>query len=199
MKIGEKIHALRVQKGLTQDELASQINVSRTLIAKYESGAAYPTEENRAALAVALGTSETELVNDEEEAVPQQEKSRLSVSAIVQSAVIMAISAVGVVFVFLSIFEGHEYIYGQVSSYIYYEPTRVSFVTSIYSATIGRGNPIAVFVLIFLAASIVMSILRLAKAPFMANKWWKIAHWSTFAVSLILFFVSVICCISYIS
>lgn len=36
---------LRKEKGLTQEELAKAIYVSRSVIAKYETGAAYPNKK----------------------------------------------------------------------------------------------------------------------------------------------------------
>lgn len=46
MSFSEKLKELRKEKGLTQEELAKEIFVSRTLISKYENGAIYPTKEN---------------------------------------------------------------------------------------------------------------------------------------------------------
>lgn len=46
MEFAKKLKELRKEKGLAQEELASQLFVSRTLINKYESGAIYPTKEN---------------------------------------------------------------------------------------------------------------------------------------------------------
>ena len=46
MTFSEKLRKLRKEKGLTQEELARAVFVSRTLITKYESGAVYPTKEN---------------------------------------------------------------------------------------------------------------------------------------------------------
>lgn len=37
MKFGEKIKALRVKNNLTQEQLASQLYVSRTAVSKWES------------------------------------------------------------------------------------------------------------------------------------------------------------------
>lgn len=39
MEFSKKLKELRKEKGLTQEELASQLFVSRALISKYESGA----------------------------------------------------------------------------------------------------------------------------------------------------------------
>lgn len=42
MEFNEKLQQLRKRKGLTQEELASQLYVSRTAISKWESGRGYP-------------------------------------------------------------------------------------------------------------------------------------------------------------
>ncbi|MFA5766138.1 MAG: helix-turn-helix transcriptional regulator, partial [Bacilli bacterium] len=43
MELNEKIRKLRKENGLSQEQLASKIFVSRTLITKYESGSVFPT------------------------------------------------------------------------------------------------------------------------------------------------------------
>lgn len=42
MEFHEKLQELRRQKGLTQEELASQLFVSRAAVSKWESGRGYP-------------------------------------------------------------------------------------------------------------------------------------------------------------
>ena len=41
MEFNEKLQALRKQKGLSQEELASMLYVSRTAISKWESGVSH--------------------------------------------------------------------------------------------------------------------------------------------------------------
>ena len=43
MEFGEKLCELRKSKGLTQEELAKDLYVSRTAISKWESGRGYPS------------------------------------------------------------------------------------------------------------------------------------------------------------
>lgn len=43
MEFSEKLQTLRKQKGLTQEELAQELFVSRTAISKWESGKGYPS------------------------------------------------------------------------------------------------------------------------------------------------------------
>ena len=42
MEFNEKLQELRKSKGLTQEELAKELYVSRTAISKWESGRGYP-------------------------------------------------------------------------------------------------------------------------------------------------------------
>lgn len=51
MEFGEKLQELRKQKGLTQEELAQMLYVSRTAISKWESGRGYPNIDSIKAIA----------------------------------------------------------------------------------------------------------------------------------------------------
>ena len=57
MKLSDQIKSLRKKKGITQEELADTINVSRSVIAKYETGRAIPNEENLNLLSKELGVT----------------------------------------------------------------------------------------------------------------------------------------------
>ena len=50
MEFNEKLQQLRKSKGLTQEELAQAIYVSRTAVSKWESGRGYPNIESSVAL-----------------------------------------------------------------------------------------------------------------------------------------------------
>jgi transcriptional regulator with XRE-family HTH domain len=51
MEFHEKLQELRKQKGLTQEELAASLYVSRTAISKWESGRGYPNIDSLKAIA----------------------------------------------------------------------------------------------------------------------------------------------------
>ena len=50
MELSEKLQALRRQKGLTQEELAQALYVSRTAVSKWESGRGYPSIDSLKAI-----------------------------------------------------------------------------------------------------------------------------------------------------
>ena len=51
MEFGERLQQLRKQKGLTQEELAQALYVSRTAVSKWESGRGYPKIDSLRAIA----------------------------------------------------------------------------------------------------------------------------------------------------
>lgn len=64
--LADKLSNLRKSRGLTQEELALEIFVSRSMIAKYETGKAYPTNEILQKIADYFEISVDELVQSEE-------------------------------------------------------------------------------------------------------------------------------------
>lgn len=67
MTLGEKIRFLRLEKGFTQEELAEQMNVSRSAIAKWESNGGIPDINNLKVLAQIFNKSIDELIDTERE------------------------------------------------------------------------------------------------------------------------------------
>ena len=66
MEFNEKLQELRKQKGLTQEQLAEQLYVSRTAISKWESGRGFPNIESLKAIAKFFKVSLDELLSGEE-------------------------------------------------------------------------------------------------------------------------------------
>ena len=66
MEFYEKIQELRKQKGLTQEELAEKLYVSRTAISKWESGRGYPNIESLKAIAKFFLVTVDELLSTDE-------------------------------------------------------------------------------------------------------------------------------------
>lgn len=66
MELNEKLQELRKQKGLTQEELAQQLYVSRTAISKWESGRGYPNIESLKAIAQFFSVTVDQLLSPDE-------------------------------------------------------------------------------------------------------------------------------------
>ena len=66
MEFNEKLQALRKQKGLTQEELAQRLFVSRTAVSKWESGRGYPNIDSLKAISGFFSVTIDELLSGEE-------------------------------------------------------------------------------------------------------------------------------------
>ena len=66
MEFNEKLQELRKQNGLTQEELAEKLYVSRTAISKWESGRGYPNIESLKAIAKFFSVTVDELISTDE-------------------------------------------------------------------------------------------------------------------------------------
>ena len=66
MEFNEKLQELRKQKGLTQEELAQALFVSRTAISKWESGRGYPNIDSLKGVAKFFGVTIDELLSGDE-------------------------------------------------------------------------------------------------------------------------------------
>ena len=65
MEFGEKLQALRKRQGLTQEELAQALYVSRTAVSKWESGRGYPGIDSLKEISAYFGVSIDELLSGE--------------------------------------------------------------------------------------------------------------------------------------
>ena len=66
MEFHEKLQELRKQRGMTQEELATALYVSRTAVSKWESGQSDPSTTNLLALAKLFGVRPEELLQEAE-------------------------------------------------------------------------------------------------------------------------------------
>lgn len=76
MEFNEKLQELRKQNGLTQEELAEQLYVSRTAISKWESGRGYPNIESLKAIAKFFSVTVDELISTDEVLTIAEEDNR---------------------------------------------------------------------------------------------------------------------------
>ena len=66
MEFCEKLQELRKQKGLTQEELAEALFVSRTAVSKWESGRGYPNIDSLKQIASVFSVTVDELLSGDE-------------------------------------------------------------------------------------------------------------------------------------
>ena len=76
MEFYEKLQELRKQKGMTQQELAERLYVSRTAISKWESGRGYPNIESLKAIAQFYSVTLDELLSSKEAIAFAQENQK---------------------------------------------------------------------------------------------------------------------------
>ena len=76
MEFNEKLQELRKKRGLTQEELAEELFVSRTAVSKWESGRGYPNIESLKAIARFYGVTIDELLSGEELLTISEEDNR---------------------------------------------------------------------------------------------------------------------------
>lgn len=77
MELSEKLQALRRQKGLTQEELAQALYVSRTAVSKWESGRGYPSIDSLKAISRFFSVSIDELLSGGEALTIAEEDNRV--------------------------------------------------------------------------------------------------------------------------
>ena len=66
MEFHEKLQTLRKQKGLTQEELAQKLYVSRTAVSKWESGRGYPNIDSLKAISACFSVTVDELLSGDQ-------------------------------------------------------------------------------------------------------------------------------------
>lgn len=76
MEFNEKLQELRKQKGLTQEELAEKLFVSRTAVSKWESGRGYPNIDSLKEIAGFFSVTIDELLSTDEMLTIAEEDSK---------------------------------------------------------------------------------------------------------------------------
>lgn len=80
MRFEEKIIHLRKQKGLSQEELAEQLGVSRQAVSRWELGQTLPDIPNLVQLCELFGVSADYLVKDEEQAAVKNDQTTKTIA-----------------------------------------------------------------------------------------------------------------------
>ena len=94
MEFREKLRKLRTERGLSQQELADGVFVSRSAVAKWENGLGLPSEASREALAAFFSVPIEELRTEEPETVILEKNRKLrrrTVSASTVTAILLVV------------------------------------------------------------------------------------------------------------
>ncbi len=97
MEFGEKLKKLRTEKGISQQELADKVYVSRSAVAKWENGLGYPSRDSLEALLAFFEIEESFFATEQAETVIVKKNRRIYLLYVV-------ISFVGVVVLLFLLF-----------------------------------------------------------------------------------------------
>ena len=194
----DRLKDLRKKKGVTQAEVAESIYVSRSLIAKFETGTAYPNREILEKLALYFNVPVSELIDQNETTLVVVETKDISEKIqFVALISILVLASIYSIIVFIPVLRGSKYVYPIPPGQDY--PNREYFFASVFSGTYEHGNPIGLISFLLSLSLICLSSLCLI---FKEKRYIAILRLSTyisFFVNVFICVISVICCLSYIS
>lgn len=196
MNFPEKLKELRKTKGITQEELAKAIFVSRTLITKYESGAVYPTKENLEKLALYFEVNISDLVDDNDVVHLALDSLKLTTS-INKFFNILIMALLGIFFFisFLPIFTRTYYDY----STGVIPPNKIVEYVGILECAIRFGNPVYWILVATSLINIGFSIILLTnKIDGRVNRMMSLCNYLLTVINLVLIFFSIAMFISTI-
>lgn len=195
MNFPDKLKKLRKEKGLTQEELASKIFVSRSLIARYENGSVMPSKENLEKLSLFFNLRLSDFIDEEE--VVELTLSQNKTALIMEKFFSFLIIVVAGLFSFMSllpVFKMNRY-YFEGSSVPNLESKFFSFV----QITLLHNNPIVLITIVFCVINTCLSIVCLVKQSFTYRIWVKMVNYVLFVLILFLIFFSIVFSVIYLN
>ena len=177
MEFKEKLQELRKQKGLTQEELAAKIYVSRTAISKWESGRGYPNIESLKEISKFFSVTIDELLSSDQ-IITIAEKEQAQKTSKFRDLVFGSLDVCAILLLFLPLFAERS----------------ADFVYSVYLLTLGGIQAYlkaAYFVVII--GSLFIGILTLALQNIESVFWIRSKAKISFAfstLSILLFILS---------
>ncbi|MBR5217713.1 MAG: helix-turn-helix transcriptional regulator [Oscillospiraceae bacterium] len=107
MEFYEKLHQLRKQNNLTQEQLAEKLFVSRTAVSKWESGRGYPNLETLKAISKLFSVSIDELLSNDTLLAVAQRENRANMDRLT-GFMFGALDVLAVIFLFMPLFGQQE-------------------------------------------------------------------------------------------
>lgn len=191
MNFSEKLKKLRHDKNITQSELADAIYVSRSMIAKYESGLVYPTKEIAEKLAVYFNVKLSYLVDTDENV-------QISLDTLKSIKLIhKIISIVGIITCFsfmiislIPLLKGFNYVYPIPTGMN--QPLKEYYTWSIIYSCTKNGNPIAIITFITCIIDISLFVLWQFIKQIKAKYYLFVSATIIFILNIFLIIVSII-------
>ncbi len=196
MNFPDKLKNLRKEKGLTQEELASKIFVSRSLIARYENGSVVPSKENLEKLSLLFNLRLSDFIDKED--IVGLTLSQNKAALIMERFFFVLIIIVNGLFSFISllpIFKLNRYYYHEGNLAPNLETKFFSFV----QITLLNNNQIVLITIIFCAINLCLSIACLVKQNFKNRIWIKMINYVLFVLILFLIFFSIVFSVIYLN
>ena len=193
----DKLKNLRKEKDITQNELAKEIFVSRSLIAKFETGTVFPSREILEKIALYFDVPISELIDQDEATLVAVEAQDISKKInLVALITILIIAASYSIIGFFPIIRCCRYVYPIPPGQDY--PNFEYYFVSIFSGSYNYRNPIGLISFFISICVVIFSILSLV----LKKKYTPILRLVTYLLFFIDVFVAlaaVFCCLSYIS
>ena len=128
MEFHEKLQELRKKRGITQEELAAALYVSRTAVSKWESGRGYPSIDSLKEISRFFSVTIDDLLSGEKILVLAEKENKTNIRRI-RDVIFGALDVSALMMIFLPLYpktvEGFVY---SVNLFSYTEITRVQFV-----------------------------------------------------------------------
>ena len=194
----ENLKKLRLEKDLTQEELANKIFVSRTLITKYENGTVMPTKDNLEKLALFFNVDTKELLSAHEETgIVLDLEDRRQKTEFIISLIMISISIIVAIIYLLPIFVACKYVYPIPDGAI--APTRVCYNFAIMNSCLFNHNYICLISEIVIVINVIILLFSIIISNKKAAYTLKVIGFIMFVVSLFLMFFSFVCGISFLN
>lgn len=194
MNFPDKLRKLRKENNLTQEDVASKIFVSRTLITKYENRTVNPTKENLEKLAL-LFNVKLDYLLDEEDTIEITLKNKEIIDKInfVIEVIALVVALIFILFAFLPVLSVKYY------DYSFGAPPAVRFTNeSLLYLTLKHSNPIALVTIILLGCNIFLIIYTFIKKKERTPYIYLIIY-IFIVINIFLIFFSIVFGISYCS
>lgn len=157
MEFGEKLQALRKSRGLTQEELAENLFVTRAAVSKWESGRGYPSIDSIKDIAVFFSVTVDELLSSEKILSLAKNEKKSAIRKIC-NRLLGAVDLLTVLLIVLPLYPN------RVGEYVY--------SVSLYNFTEASSFSITVYWCLFLLL-VILGVLKLVLTRLNVYKWEK--------------------------